>query len=194
MIGFERRTATGRIPVFGPNAETATGGYLLVMAGLTKDTVLVAGTPLVLDDVNRTATVLHTAVAKANAGGAATTYQVAKGHTFQVGDYMASGATGGKAYAITAIDTSNSAYDTLTVGTSIGAVTAGDLLFASTATGATSSALAGANGLLYEETVARVGTSVSAVIRGTAYARRIPVNAAIMALPGLRFILFSQSR
>lgn len=193
-IGFEQKLSTGRIPVFGPGAETAPGGFLLNTTGLTDDAVLVAGTPLVFDEAARTATVLHTGVMQANAGASATDYQVKKGHTLQVGDYLASGNTGGKAYAITAIDTSNADYDWVTVGTTIGATSAGDLVFASTATGATNSALPALNGLLYEETIVGSGVSVSAVVRGTAYAHRIPYNAAIAALPGLKHILFLQSK
>lgn len=193
-IGFEQKLSTGRIPVFGSGAETAPGGFLLNTTGLTADAVLVAGTPLVFDEAARTATVLHTGVMQANAGASATDYQVKKGHTLQVGDYLASGNTGGKAYAITAIDTSNADYDWVTVGTTIGATSAGDLVFASTATGATNSALPALNGLLYEETIVGSGVSVSAVVRGTAYAHRIPYNAAIAALPGLKHILFLQSK
>lgn len=193
-IGFDIKSSTGRIPVFGPNAETAHGGFLLVTTGLVAGSVLRAGNPLVLDEAARTATPLHTGVMQANAAGSATAYRVTKGSGLAVGDYLATGATGAKAYAITAIDTSNAAYDEITVGTTIGAATAGDLVFASTATGATASALPAINGLLYEETVVGSGVSVSAVIRGTVWARRIPYNAAIAALAGLKHIIFSQSR
>ena len=49
----------------------------------------------------------------------ATTYKVAKGHHFKVGDFVMF-KTGAKAYAITAIDTSALTHDTLTVGTTLG--------------------------------------------------------------------------
>lgn len=50
----------------------------------------------------------------------ATDYPVLKGHNFKVGDFMML-KEGGKAYAITAIDTtSNSVQDTITVGTTLG--------------------------------------------------------------------------
>ncbi len=195
-LGFKRKLSTGGIPVWqgtGKDIQLAQGGFLLITTGLTIGAILLAGTPLVFDEAARTATVLHVGVAQATAGGAATAYRLKKGHTFKVGDYLASGAVGGKAYAITAIDTSNADYDELTVGTTIGAVNAGDLLYASTATGATSSAYPAINGLLYEETIVDTGTSVSAVIRGTAYAHRVPYSAAIAALPGLDDIIYSQS-
>lgn len=59
----------------------------------------------------------------------ATTYKVAKGHHFKPGDFIASDA-GAKAYAITSIDTSSDpTYDTITVGTTLGAsLKAGDAL------------------------------------------------------------------
>jgi hypothetical protein len=200
-MGIARSVGTGSRPVWqGTNKDIqlAQGGFLLVTTGLAVGDVLLAGTPLVFDEAARTATVLHTGFAYANAGGSATDYQVVKGNSLKVGDNLASGATGGKAYPITAIDrTTSTSYDTVTVGTSIGAVTAGDTLYASTATGATASALPAANGLLYEETqVFPTGlkNSVSAVIRGTVYARRVPYSAAIAALTGLRFIIYSQSR
>lgn len=50
--------------------------------------------------------------------------QVKKGHNFKVGDYVMT-AEGGKAYAITAIDTTNKLYDTITVGTTLGAIPQG---------------------------------------------------------------------
>lgn len=63
------------------------------------------------------------------AGATATTYKVAKGHHFKPGDFIASDA-GAKAYAITSIDTSSDpTYDTITVGTTLGAsLKAGDAL------------------------------------------------------------------
>lgn len=197
-IAVTRTYGSPGIPVWqgsGKDIQLLQGGCVLVVTGLTAGTVVPAGTPLIYSESARTATVLHSGFAYANAGGAAVTYTVAKNHTFIVGDYLASGATGGKAYAITAIDTTTSAdYDTLTVGTTIGAVTAGDTLYASTATGATASALPACNGLLYDDAVVAPGTAVSVVIRGTVYARRVIYNASIAALAGLDDIIFSQSK
>lgn len=198
-MGISRSIGTGSRPVWqGTNKDIqlAQGGFLLDITGLSPGDVLLPGTPLVFDESTRVAVVLHTGIAYENAGASATTYKVVKGSSLKVGDNFASGATGGKAYPITVIDKTNAAYDSVTVGTTIGAVTAGDTLYASTATGATASALPAANGLLYEETeVFPTGlkNSVSAVIRGTVYARRVPYSAAIAALTGLRFIIYSQS-
>ena len=55
------------------------------------------------------------------ANSSATSYKVAKGHHFKPGDFIAADA-GAKAYAITSIDTSSDpTYDTITVGTTLGA-------------------------------------------------------------------------
>lgn len=199
-MGITRTTGASGIPVWqgtDKDIQLAQGGFLLSATSLPDDTVIPAGTPLVISESARTASILGYGIAQANAGGAAVAYPVLKGHTFKVGDYLATGATGGKAYAITAIDsTSSTVYDTLTVGTTIGAVTAGDLLYASTATGATASALPASNALLYEDAVVKTGfsNSVSAVIRGTVYARRVAYNASIAALTGLSKITYSQSK
>lgn len=51
-----------------------------------------------------------------------TAIKVKKGHNFKVGDFVMAD-EGGKAYAITAIDsTSSKAYDTITVGTALGEI------------------------------------------------------------------------
>lgn len=50
----------------------------------------------------------------------ATDYKVAKGHHFKVGDFVMF-KTGAKSYAITAIDTTPATFDTITVGTTLGA-------------------------------------------------------------------------
>lgn len=184
-LGMERKTSTGSIPVWqgiAKDIQLVQGGFLLTQTGLVAGDIVPAGTPVVFDEATRTATFLPTAKAQATAGGSATNYLVLKGHNLKVGNYLASGAVGGKAYAITVIDTSNALYDTITVGTSIGAVTAGDTLYASTATGATASALPAINGCLYRDAdFSLSGVSISVVIRGTAYARRVPYSAAILA-------------
>lgn len=197
-IGYTRAVGVNSIPVWqgtGKDIQLVQGGFLLVDPLLPADTVIPAGTPMVFNEATRTASMLSAGILQANAGGADTVYRVQKGGTLKVGQNFATGAVGGKAYPITAIDTSNAAYDSITVGTSIGAATAGDLLYASTATGATASALPAVNGLLYADTIAGPNTDVSIVIRGTIYARRAPVNnAALQALTALDDIIFSQSK
>lgn len=192
-----RAVGTNSIPIWqgtGKDIQLAQGGFALVATGLAADTVIPAGTPFVFDEAARTATMMGSGYLQANATNSATTYRLVKGHTFKVGDYL-SAVAGGTAYAITAIDTSNSAYDVATVGTTLGVgYSAGQVLFASSATGATASAYPAVNGLLYDDTLANAGESVSLVIKGTVYARRIPFayTAALAAL--FDDIIFSQSK
>ncbi len=200
-FGIYREIGTGQPPVWqGTNKDIqlVQGGLTLVTTGYAAGDVIPAGAPLVYDEAARTATIMRTGVAYATASGSATDYQVNKGSTLKIGDYLASGAVGGKAYAITAIDkTTSTLYDTVTVGTTIGAVAAGATLYASTATGATASALPALNARLYAETKVPVFglVSVSAAIRGTVYARRVPNSAAIEAALKANgaYIIHSQS-
>lgn len=195
-MGYTRAAGANSIPVWQGTADhiqLAQGGFLLTDPSLPKDTVIPAGTPMVFSESTRAASIFGTAVLYETAGGSATAYKVNKGHTLIVGNYFATGAAGGKAYAITAIDSITSTlYDTVTVGTTIGAATAGDLMYASTATGATASAYPVINGLLYADTITGTGVDVSIVIRGTVYARRVPYNATIEA--ALTRIIYSQSK
>ena len=85
--------------------------------------------------------VVKRATLTAEATNSDTTYKVAKGHPFIVGDVVML-ATNAKAYAITAIDNSNSGYDVITVGTTLGAAASiGDQLMQAAAAGASGSAL-----------------------------------------------------
>ena len=195
-MGITRTPTKSGIPVYQGTAkdiQLLQGGCLLNTTDLTAGNIIPAGTPVVYDEVTRVASILHNARAQADARASAVNYPVEKGHSLAVGDYLASGAVGGKAFAITAIDTSNASFDTITVGTTIGAVTAGDLLFASTKTGATASALPAINGLTYDEVIVSSNISLSVVIRGTVYARRVPWSAAIEALSGLKQFIYSKS-
>jgi hypothetical protein len=204
-MGFTRTFAGQSIPVWQRDKalELVQGGFVL-QGTFIGGTIIPAGTPLVFNEATRTATLLHTAVVYANASNTATAYQINKNSNLIVGDYLAV-VPGGAAEAITAIDTSNPLYDSVTVGTTLGvAVTAGEFAFASTATGASAAALPAINGLLYEETQVPANIinsedtvqgsyipACSVVIRGTVYARRVPYSTALAAL--LPHIIYSQS-
>lgn len=198
-IAVTRQTLTNQVPIWqgsGKDIQLAQGGFALSATGLPINTVIPAGTPVVFDEAARTASIVGGGTLQATASSSATTYRVNKGHTFKVGDYL-SAVIGGTAYAITAIDTTNTAYDTLTVGTTLGVgYSAGQNLFVSSATGATASAYAAINGLLYDDTFGNAGESISVVIKGTVYARRIPFayNASLAAIAALSHIIFSQSK
>lgn len=179
------------VAVWSTVHETAIGGFTLDKTGLVDGQIIPAGTPMGYDEATRLAKPVNMAVLNANATNVATTYQVKKGHNLAVGMHVGYTA-GGTAYTITAIDTTDPNYDVITLGTTLGvALTTGQALFQSSATGASSGAFS-AKGLLYEETTVGTNVGVSVVLRGTLYARRAPVNNASIqeALP---LIIFSQS-
>lgn len=85
---------------------------------------LVAGVPLLEGTaIGKDAAGLFHAVKTAQlteaADDSAVSYKVKKGHHFKKGDFVMA-KVGANAYAITAIDTSETAYDTITVGTTLG--------------------------------------------------------------------------
>ena len=192
-ITLSREKSTGGVPIFQQVPENAQGGFVLDTTGLTAGLLVPAGTVMGADATTRLAKVLKVAKVQANAGNTAVDIRVEKGHLFIVGDYLAA-VVGGKAYAITAIDPAAAAYDVLTVGTTLAvALTAGDALFQSSATGAAAAVYATpATGLLYQGVYVGANEALSVAIRATVYARRIPVvTAEIKAL--LPNIIFSNS-
>lgn len=125
-------------------------------------------------------------------GGDDELIKVVKGHLFVVGEYIGK-TIGGKAYAIASIDKTNADYDVFTMATAIEAVSEGDALFQSSASGSTACAyIVTPKGLLHNDTTATGGEQCGVVLRGTVYSRRIPAStAAIKAL--LPNIVFSES-
>lgn len=191
-LGLKRTFSTGDKPVFQVVHEVVQGGFLIDTSVIAIGSIIKQGTPMIYDESTRKAKPMTTGVVVENAGGTATTYKIAKGHNFKVGDYFAA-TVGGKAYAITAIDTTSSTdYDSVTVGTTIGAVNANAFVFASSATGATSAAFpSGSKGLNYRDQKVDIGESVTIVLRGTVYARRVPYSTDLEA--ALPKIVYSQS-
>ncbi|GAA0561593.1 hypothetical protein LX66_3557 [Chitinophaga japonensis] len=191
-LQIKKEVVSSGVPVFQTVIETAQGGFTLDNTGITSGATMPAGTPMDYDESTRKAKPLKTAEVYENAGGSATQYKVKKGSLLAVGDYVAS-AEGGAAYAITAIDATGADYDVLTVGTTIGAATAGAALFQSSATGASAAALAVTpKGLLYQDTMVETGADVGIVLRGTLYARRAPAAPA-EAKTAMPLIIYSQS-
>lgn len=180
-----KETVSDGIVVFQKVIETAQGGFTLETSDLVVDANLKAGTLIgatVANETARRVTAIKTVLVYENASNTATDIKIAKGHHFKVGNYLAA-VKGGKAYAITVIDTSNALYDTITVGTTLGvALTVGDVLFQSTATGASVAIYVRPLGLLYEDTTIASEVDVAVVIRGTVYGRRTPgLHATILA-------------
>lgn len=175
--------------VFQSKLENIPGGVTVAVKDLTRKRVG-AGTPIG-KDANGLYHVVKTAKMQADAASSATEYKVLKGHDFKVGDFLAYGSKG---YAITAIDQSNADYDGLTVGTTLGAVSTGEVLFEGDKAAAT--------GVVFKYTPeALVGTTfdvipndnhiTDAVIRGSVVEANIvvPINAGIKtALSLVRFV------
>ena len=173
-MNITKTIAAHGVEIWQKVLETARGGFNLDVTGLTIGETLKGGSLISFDESTRVAKVIKSAIVQANATNTATDILVLKGHPFKVGDYLAA-VEGGKAYAITVINTSNASYDTLTVGTTLGvALTAGDALFQSTATGASAAVALTPNGLSYEDYTITASTDIAVVTRGTVYARRIP--------------------
>lgn len=86
--------------------------------------------------------VIKYALVQANATNTAVKIKVYKGHDFKVGDVVCA-AENSTAYAISAIDTSNTAYDEITIGTTLGVALTKDssYIFHAKEAGASGSAL-----------------------------------------------------
>lgn len=127
----------------------ATGGLYLDTSNLKEGTgFLEKGAPIAADFTARVAKLVKTAKVVEAAVDGAKTYKVGKNHHFKVGNIVAV-TKGAKAHTITAIDTSNESYDSLTLDVSIDAVAIGDVLFESSAAGTSAAVEANVpNGLL----------------------------------------------
>lgn len=100
------------------NLADIPNGVTVVIADLTPGVPILEGTPISPDEAGLYHVVKTAKVTEA-ATNAATAYKVAKGHHFKVGDFVMF-KTGAKSYAITAIDTTSTTHDTITVGTTLG--------------------------------------------------------------------------
>jgi hypothetical protein len=191
-LKFKKTETYGDIPVYQQVHEVSQAGYTLDTTGLIAGSVLLPGTVIIPDDITRKARIVKSAKVVAVADANALVYQVEKGHQFATGDNI-SLVLKGKAYPAT-VDKTNPLYDTLTVGTTLGAAAIGASIYQSSTTGATNSALSGTpKGTLYEHCVVEDNSTLTVVLRGTVYARRIPtVPADVQAL--LPLIIFSQSK
>lgn len=97
------------------------GGFMIDKDSLPVGMKVLPKGAVMAIDANSKAVFVKTAEAQADAASAATSLKVKKGHDLVVGDKIA-GST------ISAINTSNAGYDTLTVGALSASVTAGDIL------------------------------------------------------------------
>lgn len=155
-----RRRKDTRTPrVFMHKVADIRGGVSVKVSELGGDW-LPEGAVLSAPDAGGICHVVKIAVVAAVVEESGTTIKVKKLHNFKVGDYVMAG-EGGVAYAITAIDTAGSKdYDTLTVGTTLGALSQGDFLMEAAAESTTTTSA------LKHVPLALVGTG-KPVIEGT---------------------------
>ena len=155
-----RRRKDTRTPhVFMHKVADIRGGVSVKVSELGGDW-LPEGAVLSAPDAGGICHVVKIAVVAAVVEESGTAIKVRKLHNFKVGDYVMAG-EGGVAYAITAIDTAGSKdYDTLTVGTTLGALSQGDFLMEAAAESATTTSA------LKHVPLALVGTG-KPVIEGT---------------------------
>jgi|GEM_PF-604846 len=188
-----KRTKYGSgIPVFQIDdaAKSTQGGFNLDTTGLTAGAIVPQGAVFGFDEATRVAKILKGATLVEALGATGKSVKVAKGHLFAKDDFIMANGISTK---ITAINTSNANYDTLTTTADLTATPEGAALVAGKAEAGSNGVLAvEPKGLLYNEV--KVGTDLDVTIleRGTVYARRIPaVTDEVKAkLPN---IIFSQS-
>lgn len=134
MLKIDRKADNRVVKCILHRVADIPGGVTVSVANLGGSAIL-EGTPLA-KGTNGLFVVCKTATIIAKATATATTYDVAKGHHFKVGDRFATDGANGQ--AITAIDKSNPAKDVITVGTTLGAeITAGTTAFESSGTNKT---------------------------------------------------------
>jgi len=165
---IKKTTETRQTIAFATKLEDIQGGGTVAIADLTQALVN-EGTPLGVD-ANGLYHVVKTAKMQAEAAADATDYPVLKGHNFKVGDFATTKA-GEAAYAITAIDTSNEAKDTITVGTTLGAAAKDSVLIQAAAESVSDSAAK-------YKTIGLVGTSFD-VISGDNHSTDIVVRGSV---------------
>ncbi len=199
-LEIENQSDIATPPVFIKVTSDYAGGGTLDNTGLVDKSLLRAGTFVNFDESTRLVKILKTATIVEAAVDGSTTYKIAKSVNNQahliVASDVVSPAVGGKSYAISGINTSNADYDIITVGTSLGAVNVGDVLFHSAASGAAAGALkVEVNGQLRNDTEVGKNVFVAVVREGITYNRRLPYTtpqAVKDALKGL--IIFSEQR
>lgn len=124
MQNFKKTESAEKL-VFVSKLETVPGGGTVAVKDLGGDRVY-AGSPLYKDD-NGLYHVIKVAKVAETAASSATSIKIAKGSNLKAGDYLGVAGTSGK--QISAIDRDGStSYDTVTLATTLGALTAGDLL------------------------------------------------------------------
>jgi hypothetical protein len=187
-------------PVFIEVHSDYKGGGTLSNIGLVDKSLIRAGALVNFDENTRLVTILKTAVVVEVAAGGAVAYKIAKqnknqAHLFVSGDIFAK-TVGGPSYAGTLDTTTSPDYDIVTVGTTLGAMAVGDVLFHSAASGAAAGDLkVKVNGQLRNDHYVSKNEFVAVVRQGITYNRRLPFAAPQAVKDALKgFIIFSEQR
>lgn len=143
------------------------GPFVIDTTNLAVDSYVPSFTPIYADLYHHTCQVVRNMKVSADYanGDTALTIQIAKGSLAYVGMFIGNGSNGAQ---VTAIDNSNSLYDTLTIKAAFGAnLSAGDVLFETkTVAGKTQSVVA--NSALYERVKIETGINNVALLRTAA--------------------------
>lgn len=129
-IEFKKTAYAGRFPEFWRGeAKILPGGFKPVQS-FVNGTVVRRGTPLAVDFEAHSAAVVKTA--KVLAGGTTSAVRIAKGHLFQVGDYITKYGNGTASKIVNSIDTTNAEYDVLTLNSAYSGLAADDIIVETT--------------------------------------------------------------
>lgn len=198
-----KRTHYGSgVPVFQIDdaMKTVQSGFTLDDSNLTQGSYVPRGTVISFDEATGSAKVLKSATLVEALGATGKAAKVAKGHLFNVNDFVSANGVSTK---INSINTSDPSFDVLNVVADLGVTPEGAALVAGKAEAnenaevPTDVELAvpitkDTAGLLYLEIKVGEDLDVTVLSRGTVYARRIPaVTDAVKAT--LSNIFFSQS-
>lgn len=183
------------VPIFITILEDFAGGGVLDDTNLAAGDYVKAGAIVNFDEATRKVKPLKLATVYEAAASNATVIKINKGSHLVATDKVGK-TVGSAAYAISAIDSSNALYDSITLGTTLGvALAAGDQLFESSAAGANAAALnVSPNGVMKYDVEVGKNEGCAVIRRGTVYNRRIPsaVKSAVAAY--LPHIIFSEQR
>ena len=101
-------------------------GFYLVTTGLAAGMIVDKGCPLSVDFKAQTATPVKNVRVNAAVASNGVNIKIDKGSLIKAGDFVSNGDSTSE---VTAVDKSNTAYDTITVGATLGALAIGAVLF-----------------------------------------------------------------
>lgn len=172
------------------HSEGLGGGMLDVteLDATKNDGYLIKGCPAYLDFSTKVAHVIKAATVVT--GGTTSAPRVSKNHLYKVGDFVY---VSGDAVTINAIDTSNPAYDVLTLSAACTGATAGAILVQALAAGATPAAKYAANVILGNKVKIVAGVTVDCIYKVDQWVEKArilhPISAATISALNPNIIL-----